>query len=185
MDTSVARPAIDGSYPVQFRPICLCHPIGEARSSFLAPFCRRSPLAGRHYSRRSRISKLEKCFLPHSHLPRRRGTLSPEQAIKVTVHGNVLSIECNRRGLWIWRERLVQSPGRAQGIQTLKSFRGKLNAPTLAVMVGWRLQSLSIRLHRFFDGGLLKLDGPNFQLFSYFGDDSLSAQLVTPFRQSP
>ena len=42
-------------------------------------------------------------------------------------------------------------------------------------MVGWRHQSLSIRLHSFFDGGLLKLDGPNFQLFSYFGDDSLRA----------
>jgi hypothetical protein len=52
-------------------------------------------------------------------------------------------------------------------------------------MVGWRLQSLSIRLQCFFDGGLLKLDGPNFQLFSYFGDDSPSAQFVTPFRQSP
>jgi hypothetical protein len=86
MDTSVAGPAIHGSYPVQFRLICLCHPIGDARSSFLAPFCRRSSLAGRHYSRRSRISKLKRCFLTHSHLPRPRGALSPEQAIKVSVH---------------------------------------------------------------------------------------------------
>jgi len=84
MDTSVARPAIDGSHPVQFRPICLCHPIGDARSSFSAPFRPRSPLAGRHRSRRSRISKLERCFLTHSHLPRRRGALNTDQGNQFT-----------------------------------------------------------------------------------------------------
>jgi hypothetical protein len=38
IDTAVARPAVDGPHPAQLRPICLCHPIGDARSSFSAPF---------------------------------------------------------------------------------------------------------------------------------------------------
>jgi len=36
--TAVARPAVDGLHPAQLRPICLCHPISDARSSFSAPF---------------------------------------------------------------------------------------------------------------------------------------------------
>src|SRR5271168_2538194 len=38
IDTAVARPADDGLHPVQLRPICLCHPTGDTRSSFSAPF---------------------------------------------------------------------------------------------------------------------------------------------------
>jgi hypothetical protein len=34
-----ARHAVDGPHPVQFRPICLWHPTGDARSGFSAPFC--------------------------------------------------------------------------------------------------------------------------------------------------
>ena len=84
MDTPVARPAIDGLHPVQFRPICLCHPTGDARSSFSAPFRPRSQWSGRHCSRRSGISKLERCSLTHSHLPRRRGALNTDQGAQFT-----------------------------------------------------------------------------------------------------
>ena len=84
MDTPVARPAIDGLHPVQFRPICLCHPTGDARSSFSAPFRPRSQWSGRHCSRRSGISKLERCSLTHSHLPRRRGALNTDQGSRFT-----------------------------------------------------------------------------------------------------
>ena len=38
INTAVARPADDGLHPVQLRPICLCHPTGDTRSSFSAPF---------------------------------------------------------------------------------------------------------------------------------------------------
>ena len=38
INTAVARPAVDGLHPVQLRPICLCHPTGDTRSSFSAPF---------------------------------------------------------------------------------------------------------------------------------------------------
>jgi hypothetical protein len=38
IDTAVARPGDDGLHPVQLRPICLCHPTGDTRSSFSAPF---------------------------------------------------------------------------------------------------------------------------------------------------
>src|SRR5271170_1396309 len=38
IDTAVARPGDDGLRPVQLRPICLCHPTGDTRSSFSAPF---------------------------------------------------------------------------------------------------------------------------------------------------
>ena len=38
IDTAVARPEDDGPHPVQLRPICLCHPTGDTRSSFSAPF---------------------------------------------------------------------------------------------------------------------------------------------------
>jgi len=119
MDTSVARPTIDGSHPVQFRPICLCHPIGDARSSFSAPFCLRSPQAGRHRSRRSKISKLERCSLTHSHLPRRRGALNTDQgsqftsaAFTGTLAKAGIKISMDGRGRWmdnVFIERLWRS----------------------------------------------------------------------------
>jgi Integrase core domain len=119
MDTPVARPAIDGSHPVQFRPICLCCPIGDARSSFSAPFCQRSPLAGRHCSRRSWISKLERCLLTHSHLPRRRGALNTDQGSQFTstaFTGTLMkagvAISMDGRGRWmdnVFIERLWRS----------------------------------------------------------------------------
>src|SRR6201996_4003980 len=43
--TAVARPAVDGLHPAPLRPICLCHPISDARSSFWDPF-RPSVFAG-------------------------------------------------------------------------------------------------------------------------------------------
>ena len=36
--TVVARRADDGRHPIQFRPICSCHPTGDARSNFSASF---------------------------------------------------------------------------------------------------------------------------------------------------
>jgi len=119
MDTPVARPAIDGLHPVQFRPICLCHPTGDARSSFSAPFRPRSQWSGRHCSRRSGISKLERCSLTHSHLPRRRGALNTDQGGQFTSddftgtlqrHGITISMDGKGRCMDnIFVERLWRS----------------------------------------------------------------------------
>ena len=119
MDTPVARPAIDGLHPVQFRPICLCHPTGDARSSFSAPFRPRSQWSGRHCSRRSGISKLERCSLTHSHLPRRRGALNTDQGSQFTSddftgtlkhHGITISMDGKGRFMDnIFVERLWRS----------------------------------------------------------------------------
>jgi hypothetical protein len=75
--TAVARPAADGLHPVQFRPICLCHPIGDARSSFSAPFHLSLSQVGRHRGRRSKISRSGRCVTSYLHLPRRRGAQYP------------------------------------------------------------------------------------------------------------
>ena len=68
--TAVARRAVNGPHPIQLRPICLCRSTGDARSRFSAPF--RPPLqqTGRHFSRRSEISKLRRQSLQHDYLPR-------------------------------------------------------------------------------------------------------------------
>jgi hypothetical protein len=65
IDTAAARPAVDGLHPAQLGPICLCHPIGDARSSFSAPFRPSLSRVGRHFSRRSRISRFERCIALH------------------------------------------------------------------------------------------------------------------------
>jgi hypothetical protein len=65
IDTAVARPAVDGLPPAQLGPICLCHPIGDARSSFSAPFRPSLSRVGRHFSRRSRISRFERFIALH------------------------------------------------------------------------------------------------------------------------
>lgn len=66
--SAVARPADDGLHPIQFRPICLRHPTGDARSNSSAPFVRYSPRTRRHRSRRSRTSKgweSDRYFITH------------------------------------------------------------------------------------------------------------------------
>ncbi len=39
INATVARPAKNGSRPVQLRLLCLCHPTVSTRQNFAAPFC--------------------------------------------------------------------------------------------------------------------------------------------------
>jgi len=73
IDTAVARLAVDGLHPAQLRPICLCRPIGDARSSFSVPF--RPPLfaGGTAFQPSVEDQQVwEMCYIT-LHLPRHRG----------------------------------------------------------------------------------------------------------------